>query len=86
MKYDPHRHNRQSIRLDNHDYKRSKAYFATICVWRKNVIFGEIQDGKTVLNRYGEAVRQTWEDLPNHNAGIMLDAYEIMPDHFQASS
>jgi putative transposase len=34
------------------------------------------------LNRYGEAVRLTWEDLPNHNAGVILDAYEIMPDHF----
>jgi putative transposase len=64
MKYDPYRHSRQSIRLDNHDYKRNKAYFITICVWKKNILFGEIQDEKTILNRYGEAVRQTWEDLP----------------------
>lgn len=82
MKYDPYRHHRQSIRLDGHDYAGNNTYFVTICVWGKNLLLGEIKDGKTILNQYGEAVRQTWEDLPNHNVGVMLDAYEIMPDHF----
>lgn len=82
MKYDPHRHHRRSIRLEGHDYTSCYSYFVTMCVWRKSILFGEIKDGKMVLNQYGEIIRQTWEDLPNHNAGVTLDAYEIMPDHF----
>ena len=33
------------------------------------------------LNEFGEIVQYTWDDLPNHIAGIELDAFVIMPNH-----
>lgn len=35
-----------------------------------------------ILNQYGEIMKHTWLDLPNHNENIFLDEYIIMPDHF----
>ena len=35
-----------------------------------------------VLNEYGNIVKNTWEDLPNHIAGIELDEFVVMPNHF----
>jgi REP element-mobilizing transposase RayT len=34
-----------------------------------------------ILNKYGEIVIDTWEDLVNHINGIELDAFVIMPNH-----
>lgn len=34
-----------------------------------------------VLNEYGEMVKFTWNDLPNHVSNIRLDAFIIMPNH-----
>ena len=34
------------------------------------------------LNGFGEIVRDTWHDLPHHNADIILDQNIIMPNHF----
>jgi REP element-mobilizing transposase RayT len=82
MKYNPDIHHRQSIRLDNFDYTQNNAYFITVCIWRRNILFGEIIDGKMIPNQFGEIVMRTWEDLPNHNEGILLDVYAAMPDHF----
>jgi REP element-mobilizing transposase RayT len=39
-------------------------------------------DGLIRLNRYGEIVQQTWNDLPNHYAGVQLDMAVVMPNHF----
>jgi hypothetical protein len=34
-----------------------------------------------MVNEFGKIVWDTWEDLPNHNANISLDAFVVMPDH-----
>ena len=34
-----------------------------------------------VLNEFGKQVEFTWYDLPQHNQGIGLDAFVIMPNH-----
>jgi REP element-mobilizing transposase RayT len=34
-----------------------------------------------ILNKYGEIVKGTWEDLVNHISGVELDAFVIMPNH-----
>ncbi len=42
--------NRRSIRLKDYDYSREGAYFVTICTHGRACLFGEIGDGKMVLN------------------------------------
>lgn len=74
-------HNRRSIRLKEYDYARPGEYFITICARGRECIFGEIVDGEMRLSQFGNIVRDTWNDLPNHNRGIELDAFVVMPNH-----
>ena len=75
---------RRSIRLKGFDYSTNGAYFLTICVRNRECLLGEIQDGKMLLNDYGEIVRDVWEGLPKQVLDIDLDEYVIMPNHFHA--
>ena len=74
--------NRRSIRLKYFDYASEYAYFVTICTYGRMNLFGQIMDGTMVVNDFGGIVETTWHDLPNHIAGIELDEFVIMPDHF----
>jgi putative transposase len=75
---------RQSIRLKGYDYSTNGAYFLTICVGNKECLLGEVQDGRSILNHYGEIVRDVWVSLPDRRLDIYLDEYVIMPNHFHA--
>lgn len=81
-KYDPRLHHRRSIRLKGYDYTRPGFYFITLNTHKSKCIFGQIVNGKIILNEFGLLVDFTWNDLPNHNRHVRLDAYVIMPDHF----
>jgi len=81
MPYDPQKHHRRSIRLKGYDYTRPGAYFITICTKHRAWLFGEVVDGRMVLNEMGEIVHFTWHDLPNHLPHIRLDEFVIMPNH-----
>lgn len=72
----------ESIRLKNWDYSNPGFYFVTICTKDRINVFGEIIDGKMVLNEYGYIVKQCWRDLPDHYKNCILDSYIIMPNHF----
>ncbi|WP_138432125.1 hypothetical protein [Fodinibius saliphilus] len=53
-------HNRQSIRLENYDYSQPGYYFATICVPDRYHLFGHIENGIMILNKYGKIGKQEW--------------------------
>ncbi|MBN1398477.1 MAG: transposase [Bacteroidetes bacterium] len=74
-------HNRKSIRLKDYDYSHAGEYFITICTYDRECIFGDVIRGEMRLSQLGEVVRDTWYDLPNHNRGIELDAFVVMPNH-----
>ncbi len=76
------KHHRRSIRLKRHDYSRAGTYFVTTCTQNRQCLFGDIVDGKMVLNQYGQIVDMVWNDLPNHYPHTQLDIYCIMPNHF----
>ena len=76
------RGNRRSIRLKGYDYSKTGAYFVTICAQNRVCLFGNIVDGKMMLNQFGQIVDVVWNDLPNHYPHIQLDIYCIMPNHF----
>ncbi len=74
-------HHRQSIRLKNYDYVSDGAYFLTICVQNKEHRFGDIIDGKMILNSAGEMIKKWLLELKNKFENIELDEYIIMPNH-----
>ena len=80
--YDPSIHHRRSIRLQNWDYSWTGKYFITMKVNANTIIFGEVINGKMLLNEFGQICAETWIDLPNHYPNIRLDSWIVMPDHF----
>ncbi len=42
MRYDPERHHRRSIRLEDYDYSQAGAYFITVVTQDRVCLFGEI--------------------------------------------
>ncbi len=81
MRYDPDRHHRRSLRLRGYNYAQPGAYFVTICTHDRRPLFGEVIDGQMVLHTCGMIVSMCWQELPNHYARVMLDAFVVMPDH-----
>ena len=73
--------NRKLNRLTGFDYSNEGYYFVTICVKDKIEWFGEIKDGKMILNKFGEIVLRCWDDLCNHYTNTKLDEFMIMPNH-----
>jgi len=85
-RYDPEIHHRRSIRLKGYDYSQHGAYFITVCTYQRDCLFGEILAPGTpraemVQNESGRLVQYTWDDLPNHIAGIELGPFVVMPNH-----
>jgi REP element-mobilizing transposase RayT len=80
-------HNRRSIRLRGWDYSQSGYYFITVCCHDRNKhLFGDLvrtepDRSHMVINQFGEIIHATWNDLPNHVPGIILDEFIIMPNH-----
>jgi len=81
MPFNPKIHHRRSIRLKGYDYSQAGLYFVTICcedgLWR----FGKIENGKMILNDFGQIALQEWQKLPERYPNIILDAFQIMPNH-----
>ncbi|MFZ2834536.1 MAG: glucose-6-phosphate dehydrogenase [Candidatus Moraniibacteriota bacterium] len=74
--------NRKSNRLENFDYSQNGMYFVTICTKNREHYFGEIVNGKMILNELGKITENVWKNLPHHYLNIKLDTYTIMPNHF----
>ena len=81
MKYNPDIHHRRSIRIPGYDYSQPGAYFVTICIWQRECLLGEIQEGNILLNRYGEVVNFNSFNLSRVYPHIELDDFIIMPNH-----
>jgi len=79
--YNPKIHHRKSIRLKDYDYSSDGAYFMTICAQHKEYMFGNIIDGKMILNSAGEMIKKWLSELENKFKNIELDEYIIMPNH-----
>ncbi|MBT0663311.1 transposase [Geobacter pelophilus] len=74
-------HHRRSIRLKNYDYSQSGAYFVTICAWQRECLFGEIVDGKMLLNDFGRVVVDSWNWLASQYDYVALEGSVVMPNH-----
>lgn len=81
--YDPHIHNRQSIRLKEFDYSSNGLYFITICTQDKACLFGDIV-GATLCGRPGcpDQMAIKWLlEIQNKFSEVYIDSYIIMPNH-----
>ncbi len=84
MNFDPNIHRRKSIRLKAYDYSQLGMYFITICNQEKDCLYGEIKNGKMVLNEAGNMIYKWWNKIPEKFKDIELAVYQIMPNHFHA--
>ena len=81
MTYDPRIHHRRSIRLRGYDYAGGGAYFITICTQDKQFLFGDIVEGEMILAEEGSIVQRIWDTLPKTYGSVVLDAFQMMPNH-----
>ena len=72
---------RKQIRLKNYDYSLPGWYYITICTQDREQLFGEIMNGKMILNEFGKIINKTIQFLPKRYPPIDLDIYQLMPNH-----
>jgi REP element-mobilizing transposase RayT len=82
MKYNPKIHHRRSIRLKGYDYSQAGLYFVTICVKDRKHLFGNIADGKMILNDAGKMVERWYYELKNKYPDVKCGEFIVMPNHF----
>ena len=77
------KHRRKSIRLKEWDYTEPGAYFVTICTHNREPLFGQVVDGKMVLNEYGQIVWEEWfrTAAVRPNVELFEDEFVVMPNH-----
>ena len=75
---------RRSLRRKNFDYTRDADYFVTICVQKRLQLFGQIEDGKMILNDAGKMIWHWFTEIQNKFPDWQCDKTMIMPDHFHA--
>ena len=74
-------HHRRSIRLTDYDYTTPGAYFVTICTHNHRPLFGNIVDGRMLLNEIGRVVADEWERSSNIRDEIEIETFVVMPNH-----
>jgi REP element-mobilizing transposase RayT len=72
---------RVNMRHALHDFTSPGHYFITICTAGRRPILGWLESDVMHLSKPGAAVRNAWDDLPNHRDSILLDEFVIMPNH-----
>jgi len=74
-------HRRRSIRLKGYDYGQAGLYFITICTQGRLCLFGNIENGKMLLNDAGEMIGRWYCELECKFPDIKCREMIIMPNH-----
>ncbi|MEA5258226.1 transposase [Arcicella aquatica] len=80
----PNKKLRHSIRYKNHDYSAGGSYFITICSINRENIFGDIINQEMNLSYLGSIIEKEWLSIPSRFPSVVLDAFQIMPNHLHA--
>jgi len=56
-------------------------YFVTICTYERECLFGEVVDGRMLLNAQGEIVKAEWLRTAEIRPEVELDGFMVMPNH-----
>src|SRR5260221_14770609 len=76
--------NRKRNRLEYYDYSNPGLYFVTICTKNKIHWFGEIVEGRMILNEIGKIAEKYLKEIPNHFENVEIDTFVVMPNHIHA--
>ncbi len=63
------------------DYSAPGRYFITICINNRECILGDVVNKKMELSEFGEFVETEIIKIPEYNPRIILDEWQIMPNH-----
>ena len=74
-----------SSRLIEWDYSTPWWYYITICTKNFRNWFGEIKNGKMILNNMGKIVEEEWLKTKEIRTNVDLDYYVVMPNHFHGN-
>jgi len=74
-------YHRKNNRYKDYDYSSDGFYFVTVCTQNHKHLFGDIENNRMVLNRYGKIAEKYWVGLPGHYTNCTLDEFVIMPNH-----
>lgn len=90
-KYNPELHHSQSIRLRGYDYSCQGAYFITICVKNRELLFGYIVcwgdrsvapvSPSMQLNEFDQIAYNEWIKSAEIRSEIELGPFVVMPNH-----
>ena len=70
-----------SHRLRGWDYSNNGCYFITIVTAERQMLFGDIREGKMVLNEMGQIVQNEFFKSFEIREELFLGAFVLMPDH-----
>jgi len=72
---------RKLNRLKDYDYSLNGYYYVTLCTHERVEVLGAVEDGRVIVNKYGEIVRDAWAKIPEHFKNVKLDEFIVMPNH-----
>ena len=72
---------RKSPRRKKYDYTSPWGYFITICTKDREHYFGEIHDGKMVLNKLRKYCAHEIQNIKNNRKSVEIHEYIVMPNH-----
>lgn len=78
---DTGRHDRRSIRWQEHDYAAGGIYFVTVCTEGHVCLFGDVRDGQMRPNECGLIVEHEWMQSGVIRPEIAIDVFAVMPNH-----
>ncbi|HEY0592141.1 MAG TPA: transposase [Thermoanaerobaculia bacterium] len=76
---------RLRLRLPGYSYQEAASYFVTICSHNRECIFGWCEGREFFSSWIGAIVRDQWLRTPDLRPGVILDEYQVMPNHFHAA-
>ncbi len=76
---------RQRSRLPRFSYAERASYFVTICSHNRECIFGSCEEGIFYESWIGTLIREQWLLTPRLRPGVILDEFQVMPNHFHGT-
>lgn len=76
---------RKRMRLRGYDYSQPGWYFVTVCTQGRQTLFWDMDRAglePAPTNALGQAVSETWLELPAHIPGLAVDKFVVMSNHF----
>jgi REP element-mobilizing transposase RayT len=74
-------HRRKNIRLQGYDYARAGLYFLTVVVQNRLHLFGQVVNGKMILNDAGRMVEKWYREIENKYPDKRCREMVVMPNH-----